>query len=97
MNELKTSLKKMIEIIDSIATIIPALKNDETYLKAKELVSNEVKSGVCPNCGEKENIEYGDIEIEGELCFQICNCQKCKTEFDDVFEFSGQRIVDCPQ
>ena len=54
----------------------------------------ETKFGVCPVCGEFEEIEFGDIDIIDETCYQRCHCQKCNTDFDDIYKFTGQRIVE---
>lgn len=53
----------------------------------------DTKYGVCPVCGEFEHIEYGDIDCIDDKCYQRCHCQKCNTDFDDIYEFKGQRIV----
>ena len=54
----------------------------------------ETKCGVCPVCREFEEIEFGDIDIVDENCYQRCHCKKCNTDFDDIFKFTGQRIIE---
>ena len=90
IREIKKSLKGMIEIYEGIAKSVPALLNEEKYLKAKELLESkekETKCGVCLVCGEFEEIEFGDIDIIDENCYQRCHCKKCNTDFDDIFKY----------
>ena len=48
--------------------------------------------GRCPKCGS-ENIEFGDIDMEKESCFQHCICQDCGIEFGEVYKFVEQVII----
>lgn len=47
----------------------------------------------CPNCGEENEIDWGDIEIVLNSAFQKCFCNKCDTRFIEVYEYVGTEIV----
>lgn len=56
----------------------------------KEII--EMPTG-CPNetCGS-EDIEYGDISIDGDEASQQCRCNDCETIWHDVFKFSHRQL-----
>lgn len=58
-----------------------------------KILCNVPKSGICPVCGEDERIEFETVDVNYENCFQRCKCTKCGTEFDEVFEYAGQKII----
>lgn len=96
LNELKSALKDMCEMWGEVSKTIKPLANEEKYKNAMKLLEeSEVKNeyGTCPKCGNYENIEFGDIDIIDNKCYQHCECHKCETEFDDIYEFTGQEIM----
>lgn len=54
----------------------------------------ETKCGVCPACGEPANIKFNNIDLMDKTCYKRYHCQKCNTHFDDIYKFTGQRIVE---
>ena len=95
-NELKSALKEMCEMWGEVSKTIKPLANEEKYKNAMKLLEeSEVKNeyGTCPKCGNYENVEFGDIDIINETCFQRCKCHKCETEFDDIYQYTGKKIV----
>lgn len=58
-----------------------------------KLKSNE--AGVCPFCGGT-NLDYGTVELEGEMCYYPYKCLECGHEGEEWYEmsFSGHNIID---
>ncbi len=50
-----------------------------------KLVMND---GVCPNCGG-DNVEWGSPEPEGNVCFRVCECKTCSTEWTERYLLTG--------
>lgn len=67
-------------------------KSKKVELKAinkKPRVKNPPK--VCPNC-KTDEIDYGDISIDGNQASQKCMCIGCDTVWHEVFQFSHIEI-----
>ena len=78
MEDLKKNLKNMVEMYESIAKTVPILLSENKYIEAKKCLGEyESRYGVCPVCKEHEDIEYGDIDIIDNECFQHCKCSSC--------------------
>lgn len=52
-----------------------------------------MKCGVCPVCGSEE-IEFGDIDGKKDTLYQRCVCKDCGAEFDEVFKFAEQIVIE---
>ena len=50
------------------------------------------KAGLCPVCG-KENVEFSDIDINGEVAKQKCYCCDCGCEFEEIFTYFKKSII----
>ena len=42
------------------------------------------KQGICPFCGES-NLEYGAVQVEGEMCYFPWQCLECKHEGEEWY------------
>ena len=96
LNELKSALKDMCEIWGEVSKTVKPLANEERYKNALKLLEEcEVKNEyeTCPKCCDYENVEFGDIDIINDKCYQHCKCHKCETEFDDIYEYIGQETT----
>lgn len=51
--------------------------------------------GCCPFCGE-DNLEYGAVRFEGEMCYFPWECLTCKHEGEEWYDlkFAGHNIID---
>ena len=51
--------------------------------------------GVCPFCRE-DNLEYGAVRFEVEMCYFPWKCLTCKHEGEEWYElrFIGHNIID---
>lgn len=79
------SLKDFEDYIEFIKGIIKQLEeSDKTY-------TNEC--GVCPKCG-KEDLEYGSIELEDNMCYFPYECKSCGLKGEEWYsmQFSGHNI-----
>lgn len=58
-----------------------------------EIKSN--KQGVCPLCNS-QNLDYGTINLEGELCNFKWKCLNCGGEGEEWYEmtFAGHNVKD---
>lgn len=59
----------------------------------KKFISNN--KGYCPFCG-KNNLEYGAVRFEGEMCYFPWECLTCKHEGEEWYslEFIGHNVID---
>lgn len=51
--------------------------------------------GCCPFCGE-DNLEYGAVRFEGEMCYFPWECLTCKHNGEEWYslEFVGHNVID---
>ena len=51
--------------------------------------------GCCPFCGE-DNLEYGAVRFEGEMCYFPWECSTCKHKGEEWYslEFIGHNVID---
>ena len=71
--------------IEFVKGVIKQLReSDKTYTN---------KCGVCPKC-EKEDLEYGSIKLEGNMCYFPYKCKNCGLEGEEWYsmEFAGHSI-----
>lgn len=47
----------------------------------------------CPNCGEEENIDWFEKDIQDDTVFQKATCLECGCEFKEYFEYSNTEII----
>ena len=95
MNLKKSKVNELVEKIklELVDVNCNTASNIEGCLeKIVNIFEETPKSGVCPVCGESEKIEFETVDVSYENCFQECKCRKCGTVFDEVFEYTGQRI-----
>ncbi len=54
------------------------------------MIAREKKTdmGVCPNCGEVDNLTSVDITYEGDRSYLNYRCGSCGLDFSDVMEYS---------
>lgn len=52
-------------------------------------------AGYCPFCGEN-NLEYGTVVFEGEMCYFPWKCLTCEHEGEEWYslEFIGHNVID---
>lgn len=52
-------------------------------------------AGYCPFCGEN-NLEYGTVVFEGEMCYFPWKCLTCKHEGEEWYslDFIGHNVID---
>ena len=49
---------------------------------------------ICPMCGENSwKLGYGDVTIEGNLCFENVYCYSCESEWCNVYIFDGYNVI----
>ena len=83
-------------------TISESLKDFENYIEfingvIKQLEESDKaytnKCGVCPRCG-KEDLEYGSIELEDNMCYFPYECKSCGLEGEEWYsmQFTGHNI-----
>lgn len=50
--------------------------------------------GICPVCG-KSNLDWGDMELEGNHLYYEWICADCKTEGKEWYElkFDGHNVI----
>lgn len=53
------------------------------------------EGGYCPFCGE-DNLEYGNVVFEGEMCCFPWKCLTCEHEGEEWYslEFIGHNVID---
>ena len=51
-----------------------------------------MKEGYCPTCGG-DDIEYMDIELEGESMGRNVQCRSCKTKFTEWYALVYEETV----
>ena len=70
-------------------------KND--WLKDKSLVRERVEEQRCPYCGaEREDLDYGNVEIDGKEACQVVDCMSCEKHFTEVYSFRRVILTDYP-
>lgn len=81
-------------------TISESLKDFEDYIEfIKGIIEQLEKSkyinecGVCPRCG-KEDLEYGSIQLEDNMCYFPYECKSCGLEGEEWYsmQFAGHNI-----
>lgn len=79
------SLKDFEDYIEFVKGVIEQLReSDKAYTN---------KCGVCPKCG-KEDLEYGSIKLEGNMCYFPYECKSCGLEGEEWYsmQFTGHNI-----
>lgn len=55
----------------------------------KALLRERILKQKCPYCGaEREDLDYGNVEIDGKEAYQSVNCIVCEGRFTEVYRFS---------
>lgn len=51
--------------------------------------------GYCPFCGG-DNLEYGTVRFEGDMCYFPWQCPNCKHEGEEWYSlnFIGHNVID---
>jgi len=47
----------------------------------------------CPQCEEENEIDWGDINIDGNQAWQKAYCYKCETNFIEIYKYIGTEIT----
>ncbi len=60
---------------------------------------NKVKktsAGICPKCGEENNVEYIDHNFCGDYLIHFCYCNNCGAYFREfeVLQYTGYEYTD---
>lgn len=78
----KKDFKDYIEFVKGV--IKQLRESDKTYTN---------KCGVCPKC-KKEDLEYGSIELEDNMCYFPYECKSCGLKGKEWYsmEFAGHSI-----
>ena len=67
------------------------------WLKDKSLVRAKVQEQRCPYCGaEREDLDYGNVEIDGKEAYQVVDCMSCENHFTEVYSFRRVILTDYP-
>ena len=81
-------------------TISESLKDFENYIEFVNGVIKQLEEskyinecGVCPKCG-KEDLEYGSIKLEDNMCYFPYKCKNCGLEGEEWYsmQFTGHNI-----
>ena len=43
----------------------------------------------CPRCGERNDLYYDSIEVDGDGAYQGVHCNKCGASWGDCYELTG--------
>ena len=63
----------------------------------KALVRERIQYQKCPYCGaEREELYYGNVEIDGKEAFQVVDCMSCDKHFTEVYCFRRVILTDYP-
>lgn len=63
----------------------------------KDVFERRIQQYRCPYCGvERENLAYGNIEIDGKEAFQVVDCMSCERHFTEVYAFQRVILTDHP-
>jgi hypothetical protein len=55
-------------------------------LKERSVVRERVQEQRCPYCGaEREDLYYGNVEIDGKEAHQAVDCMSCEKHFTEVY------------
>jgi hypothetical protein len=67
------------------------------WLKYKSLIRKRVQEQRCPYCGaEREDLDYGNVEIDGKEAYQVVDCMICENHFTEVYSFRKVILTDYP-
>ena len=57
-----------------------------------KLKSNNV--GRCPFCNNEGTLDYGAVQLEGEMCYFPWTCSECKNQGEEwyVLDFVGHNV-----
>ena len=63
----------------------------------KPLVTERIKEQKCPYCGaDREDLDYGNVEIDGKEAYQVVDCMVCEKHFTEVYSFRRVILTDHP-
>jgi hypothetical protein len=63
----------------------------------KALVRERIQYQKCPYCGaEREDLDYGNVEIDGKEAYQVVDCMICENHFTEVYSFRRVILTDYP-
>jgi hypothetical protein len=63
----------------------------------KALVRERIQHQKCPYCGaEREELDYGNVEIDGKEAYQVVDCMVCERHFTEVYSFWRVILTDHP-
>jgi hypothetical protein len=70
-------------------------KNDSVI--DKTLLLARIQEQKCPYCGaEREDLDYGNVEIDGKEAYQVVDCMACEKHFTEVYTFKRVILTDHP-
>jgi hypothetical protein len=63
----------------------------------KSVVKKRVQDEKCPYCGaERQELYYGNVEIDGKEAHQDVGCMSCEKQFTEVYSFHRVILTDYP-
>ena len=73
------------------------MKEKNDWVLDKELVIERIQYQKCPYCGaEREDLDYGNVEIDGKEAYQVVDCMICENHFTEVYSFRRVILTDYP-
>jgi hypothetical protein len=69
----------------------------DDWVMDKTLVRERIQYQKCPYCGaEREDLDYGNAEIDGKEAYQVVDCMVCDRRFTEVYSFQRVILTDYP-
>ena len=67
------------------------------WIKDRSLIRERVQEQRCPYCGaEREDLYYGNVEIDGKEAYQVVDCMACEGHFTEAYSFRSVILTDYP-
>ena len=67
------------------------------WIRDKSLLRERVQEQRCPYCGaEREDLSYGNVEIDGKEAHQVVDCMSCEKHFTEAYSFRSVILTDYP-